>query len=281
MSMKILHIARWCSARVYKQVLAQQWAGWDVTLMAGRTPHVELHKLVEKQLGWCNDRGMDYAISAFDVVVIHTTIGTNADAFMVAGRFHALDRRLVWDCHDYCDAGDYDEYFHAVTCPSAGMASHFGDKGVVVYSKVPERLWPTFDDSRSVVDAVVFQGTMGNEADWSDYSDLEKRLEQPVFFFPSGDDVSGHDGCRIMKRLPYCKLLEELQYYSAGYAGSANSRTTIHDCVTNKFWEYKAAGLSVITWRSDEMTELNKKAHDVAMEAELPAMLKAYEGGKG
>jgi len=242
--------------------------------MAGRTPHAELHKLVEKQLGWCNAGAMRQL--EFDVVVIHTTVSTHADRALPVYAKH----RRVWDCHDYC-GNEAASMFDAVTCPSAGMASHFGDKGVVVHSKVPERLWPTFDDSRSVVDAVVFEGTMGNSEAWSDYSDLEKRLGQPVFFFPSSDDVSGHDNCRIMKKLPYCKLLEELQYYSAGYAGAANESVSVHDCVTNKFWEYKAAGLSVITWRSDEMTELNKKAHDVAMEAELPAMLKAYEGGKG
>ena len=274
--MKILHIARWCSARVYKQVIAQQGAGWSVSLMAGQSPHVDLHSLVERQVGWCSPSVMRDVASTYDCVVVHTTIDTYNDAFELG---HLLDgsTRLVWDCHDYICAVDK-TYYDAVTCPSAGMAKHFGEKGRVVYSKVPESLWPTDDSLR---EGIVFQGTMGNGEAWSDYSGLEKRLNDAVYFYPSADVIEGYERCRIMKRLPYIQLLKALTMYEYGYAGAANKSVSIHDCVTNKFWEYKAAGLEVITWRSDEMTELNESDllyQPATMESELTKMEEAYNG---
>jgi len=284
--MKILHIARWCSARVYKQVIAQQCAGWDVTLMAGQTPHVDLHSMVDKQIGWCSPDALLSVVNSFDVVVFHTTLSTHDDVIPLA---HFLSKtinahtRFIWDCHDFKAYEDDStaleaSAFHAITTPSQGMAKHF-ENATCIYSKVPESLWP--EHSVQFVDAVVFEGTMGNGEAWADYSALESRLGRPVFFYPSGGSVAGHEHCRLMQRLPYRALLSALTGYTAGYAGASREDVTIHDCVTNKFWEYIAAGLHVITYNSDEMTELNNAGWsklNATMESELSKMEEAYNG---
>lgn len=270
--MRILHVARYAGPRVYKQALCQQWAGWDVTLMAGCTGLTELHAMVDKSIGWHSEKAM--LELSYDVVIIHTTIATNIDRMLPVRGL----RRTIWDCHDFVCNDASSERFDAIVCPSRGMADKFGDKGYVVYSKVPERLFP--EQAGLKVDAVVLQGTIGNGEAWADYSGLEERLERPVFIYPSADDHKGHEHCKVMQRLPYHHMLSALTMYSAGYAGAANEGVTIHDCVTNKFWEYKAAGIPVITWRSDEMTELNEVScsDNVSMELELPIMKDIYLG---
>lgn len=230
--------------------------------------------MVWKKLGWCSDNTLREVASMYDVVVVHTTISTNDDAGILGAQLGGLTR-LVWDCHDYID-NKAARLYDAVTCPSMGMAECFGDKGVVVYSKVPKALWPRRDESRPTVDAVVLQGTMFTNDTWSDYSGLEKRLGRPVFFYPSDDRVPLVGGCRMMRKLPYLQLLNEMQYYAAGYAGASREDVTIHDCVTNKFWEYIAAGIPVLTYNSKEMAELNKLAMDATMEAELDKMKEVY-----
>ena len=277
--MRILHIARWASARVYKQVLCQQGAGWNVTLMAGSTPHVGLHGLVVRRMGWCPFDVLERL--AFDVVVFHTTISTAHETMP------RIAPRMIWDCHDY--VGNVYNGFDAVTCPSRGMADKF-DNGCVVYSKVPAMLWPTW--SERYIDAVVFQGTMGNGEAWGDYEGLEARIGRPVFFYPSGDVIEGHKRCKLMRRVSYAELLSVMSEYAIGYAGASREDVTIDDCVTNKYWEYIAAGLPVMLYNSEEMSQLSlgyspdrgamrnaimAYKHSFTMEAEIGKMKEAYE----
>ena len=269
--MRILHIARWCSARVYKQVLCQQAAGWDVTLMAGQSPHMELQAMVEKCIGWCNASVLGEVSDMYDVAIVHTTISTINDIHLPV-----CSKRRIWDCHDYvCNYGH--EMFDAVTCPSNGMAKRFHN-GVVVYSKVPSALWPI--NNGCDIDAYVLAATIGNGEQWSNYEGISERLGSPVFIYPSGEYYEGHKNELIMKRLSYIDMLSALTRYKAGYAGAANDKVSIHDCVTNKFWEYIAAGIEPITYRSDEMEALMREANvrqTAAMEHELTKMEEAYE----
>jgi hypothetical protein len=187
------------------------------------------------------------------------------------------DVRLVWDCHDFVDtvgASSYD----AIVVPSKGYARHFAGHNVhVVYSKVPECLLPNKMTAWGKLDAIALNATLCVDQPWGNYSDLNNDVEH-LFVYASGDNVSGHEHLNIMRRLTYSKLLVMLSQYRYHWCGSANVDVTIHDCVTNKFWECLACGAMPLLRNSDEMQELYDDWDYVVptMEHELPSTRAAY-----
>lgn len=269
---KILHIAPWASGRVYKQIITQQLAGWDVTMMYGLTGHKDLLGMVEKYRGWGSPKDIQ-SMTGFDVVVLHTTCATFN---------HAKDLPLpkanwyVWDCHDYMGKDGQDR-FDKIVCPSVGMTNHL-DNSTTIYSKVPRMMAPIQASDR--LDAVILAATIGNGEKWADYAGLSDRLKKPVFIFPSSDKYHGHHLDMVMQNVNYPTLMNHMTKFKYGYAGAANPETTVHDCVTNKFWEYLAAGCKVLTYNSDEMTGLlltsEVEGDKIYMESELSKMTEAY-----
>jgi hypothetical protein len=272
--LKILHIAPYCSARTFKQIIEQQDAGADVTLIYGMTGHGDLLDMVHRYRGWCSDAEFE-SITGFDVCVLHTTVSTFGHAIHMP---LPKDCRLVWDCHDYVSS-DPEWGFDAVVCPSAGMAEKFKN-GHVVYSKVPMCLQPKIQKKPKYPNTAVLAATIGNGKAWSDYSGISDRLGMPVIIYPSSNKFSGHEDEIVAQHLPYLHLLYMMTQFEYGYAGAANPGVTINDCVTNKFWEYIACGCKVLTFQSDEMTRLlsieETLGDHVYMESELDKMKKAY-----
>jgi len=280
MSKKILHIAQWCCIRTYKEVLAQQDAGLNVTLMAGATGHPDLHDMVDRAIGWQTHSALVETVSQYDVAVVHTTIRTHVEALLIGSACCMGDTHLVWDCHDFVDVLGAESY-DAVVVPSRGYAERFSgyDSVHTIYSKVPECLLPPDCIQHHRWDTVALNATLCVSKPWGDYSNLQAELfPRQVLVYPSGDDVKGHEHLNLMLRLPYGKLLRFLCQYKYHFCGSANADVTIHDCVTNKFWECLSCGATPILRNSDEMQELLDSYDGVVptMEQELPAMMAAY-----
>lgn len=237
----ILHIARWCNARVYKQVVAQAGAGWHVRLMIHTTPHVDLLALAS-DMGLLVQWTQGPVRERYDAVVVHTTIGNSGDAELFAMVHEGTQRWLVWDCHDYVDSSASAGY-DSVVCTCRGMA---GESWLcpshVVYSKVAGVMWPEW--SERCVNACVFQGTLDRSVMWGDYSGLD--VGMPLFVYPSGDDVSGFEHMHLMRRVSYLDMLRRLSMYECGYAGASQPGVVLDRVVTNKYWEYIAAGIPVM-----------------------------------
>lgn len=272
---KILHIAPWASGRVFKQVLMQQSFGWDVTLVYGITGARDLLSMVNKYVAWTSAAYLK-TLTGFDTIVVHSTIGTYPS---IAKLELPEAGRLVWDCHDYISA-EIENKFDAIVCPSEGMTKQFNKPTEVIYSKVPLFLAPR-KPTRQRLDAVALVASIGNGNAWSDYSGIDERLGKHVFIYPGSDKYEGHENENVLKNIPFTKLLPALTRYRYGYAGSANDSVTINDCVTNKFWEYLAAGCEVIlNGRAQEMAELlgsdETKGENIYLEMELPKIIKAY-----
>lgn len=270
---KILHIAPWACARVFKQVITQQSAGMDVTLMYGRTGHADLLALVSKYRGWSSYDDIKN-LSGFDVVVLHTTVDTD---HMAKAMPLPDGARLILDCHDYITNENQDR-FHAVTCPSKGIAKQFKNSHVI-YSKVPLSIIPPAYRGQRI-NAAILAATIGNGRDWANYEGIGIRLGMPVFIYPSSNEYQGHEHELVMRNVPYLTMLAQMREFRFGYAGSSNDAVCIHDCVTNKFWEYLAAGCSVILRNANEMRELLKsdetQGESIYMESELNKMREAY-----
>ena len=276
--MRILHIARWCCIRTLKQVISQQEAGWDVTLMAASTGHPDLHAMVSKAIGWQTQAAMRGLISAYDVIVVHTTIATHDDAIDIPYAIGPTAKQLVWDCHDFVSTQPRILY-DAIVVPSKGYADKLGAKATVVYSKVPECLLPEVSGDRMLYhECIALNATLCASEPWGNYSDIQSINEHcPVYIYPSGDDISGHEHLNVMRRLPYRQLLQKLTHYPRHWCGSANADVSIHDCVTNKFWECLACESKPLFRNSDEMQELYDNCYDIpTMEQEFPAMKEAY-----
>lgn len=270
--MKIIHIAPWACSRVFKQVLQQQDDGFDVTLVYGTTGHGDLLKLVKNYLGWPST-SIIQELEA-DVVVVHTTISTHKTASLLP---LPKASRYIWDCHDYIDSGA-ENRFDVVTCPSKGMAEKFKNS-IVIYSKVPRSIAPRFEH-KSRICAAALVASIGNGQPWSNYEGVEELAGMPVFIYPSNNKYSGHENELVMQKLPYLEMLRQLTRFSFGYAGAANKNVSIHDCVTNKFWDYQAAGCVPLTYNSREMTELLNVIEDnqdlIFIDSESDKIAEAY-----
>jgi len=281
MSKKILHIAQWCCIRTYKEVLAQQDAGLNVTLMAGATGHPDLHDMVDRAIGWQTHSALVETVSQYDVAVVHTTIRTHVEALLIGSACCMGDTHLVWDCHDFVDVLGAESY-DAVVVPSRGYAERFSgyDSVHTIYSKVPECLLPSAAEFgfRTYDKCIALNATLCASEPWGDYRGLQDELEDRLIVYPSGDVITGHEHLNLVRRLPYLQLLRKLCNYSRHWCGSANANVCINDCVTNKFWECLSCGATPLLRNSDEMQELLDSYDGVVptMEQELPAMMAAY-----
>jgi len=197
--MRILHIAKYASGRTYKQVLAQQSAGWDVTLMACLTGHPELHEMVSKSCSVPSGnmlKELDY-----NVAVVHTTCATAADADVMPALLTNC-QRLVWDCHDLTDIRPVDKY-DAVIVPSKGYQKHLPGSHVV-YSKVPSSLWPAWADRE--IAGCILTATLSANQYWSDYRPVTTAL--PLFVLPANVPVEPEfETMNVLQKQPYRNLL--------------------------------------------------------------------------
>jgi hypothetical protein len=199
------------------------------------------------------------------VIHVHTTCN-NAQLISYVRDGLQGDIPIVWDIHDWHES--IESRLHecqGVIVPSRGYADHItGRNANVVYSMLPAN-WIQERRPQRVNAGVLASGIGGPDGlVWRDYTEVQKSLRHELYIY-AGMDICV-DGAHPMNAhydnllvvAPYMGMMRQLSKYAFGYAGAANSRHTIHDCVTNKFWEYISAGIPVVTYNSSEMAELTR-----------------------
>jgi len=177
------------------------------------------------------------------------------------------------------------------------------DKITVIYSMVPRMLMDFELPKHKLPMAILASGISSPNRGpvYRDYTEVQQKLSIPLAILP-GDNSNEYVGHydNVLQVMPYTHMLKQMAQYSAGYAGAANSRHEIDLCVTNKFWEYIAANIPIITYNASEMAEIAEREwvsiniecindpidiegliscrnrHELAMESQLDKIKNAY-----
>jgi len=271
-SMRVLHIAELATIRVLKEAFAIQQSGTATAIWYKGCAHKGLMGWITFQSTWTDADQLKAklrAVSGYDIIHVHTTC---TNAALVTHVRQAADKasRIIWDMHDWTPEVKPDEYKHAfdsVLVPSQGYSDSLkaiGIESTVVYSMLP-RAWFHPITDRLVNAGVLVSGIDSKKGKvWRDYTEAQEKLQAELYVYGAislsvdGPHPLHAEYDNLMLTAPYMGLMKQLSKYAFGYAGAGNSRHTIHDCVTNKFWEYIAAGLPVITFNSDEMSAIVK-----------------------
>jgi len=276
----VLHVCREVSIRAIKEVLtSQRDPRINTHLLYKQSRQPEVQGYIQSTSQWVDPVQLEFHLTTgmrrCDVIHVHTTfinVMLIRDVVTIARRLPEGNRpRIVWDMHDM-DWGDdeavtrlipYFEGVDSVIVPSYGYKTYvdglvpYEGKCTVVYSMVPKILYPRLSFRAHSIDCVALATGVclpGNGPIYRDYKEVQASLRVPMMIFQGNSDPElqmHYDNLMGIRRYP--KLLEELSQYKMGYAGAANSRHDIDICVTNKFFEYIAADLPIITYKSDEM----------------------------
>jgi len=266
--MIILHVCELATIRVLKECFALQQSGTPVVLWYKDCAHRGLLGWITHQSTWTDANQLKSKLklaTGFDAVHVHTTC-TNAQ--LLTHVRQATDAKIIWDMHDWTPEVKPDEVLWAcnkVIVPSKGYAKNlekFGAEATVVYSMLPKDWFHDIGETR--IDAGILEsGIEGPKGKtWRDYTEAQKELCHQLYIY-AGIDICV-DGPHplhahyenLLLAAPYMGMMKQLSKYAFGYAGAANSRHDINICVTNKFWEYIAAGLPVVTYHATEMAEI-------------------------
>jgi hypothetical protein len=281
--MKVVHLCDHATIRVIKQA----WIDPASIILCRTMSHGDLMPVLPCRLVvWSRESLGSRLLELLqpgDILQVHTTIGSVWLPAMVRRVPAQLRVRMVWDCHDWCPQGEAvarsvmsDGGIAGAIVPSRGMARQVaeafpGFPTQVVYSMVPAGLLRAikFDrnDVTSRLQAAILVGGVtrpGGEPRYFDYSAAEaelRRIKLPLFYLPSaGSDPSGRS--LVLESQPYSRMFDVIREFGYGYAGAAGPDSTLHDCATNKFWEYAACGIKIVVWHSREMSGLISLNHD-------------------
>ena len=205
--------------------------------------------------------------SSVDLVWVHTSVEGPELAEKIGSADIPLFVNTVWDVHDFTgpESKEVVPMYDYLVCPSKGMKKNFGkvaegDNCRVIYNKCPTIL--ARDPKKPIENTVVLTSGLDHKGGvtWRDYTwvqSLVKGQGMRLFIYsgsPAPDLIYSYEN--LFRYLPLWYMMNALGQYGFGWAGAANDRHTIHDCVTNKFWEYLAAGVPVMTYNSNEMKEI-------------------------
>ena len=282
--MNIHMVCKTASIRVLKLCIALLDAGHSPTITCGEVSglHVELFNKIPR-----------YQTARADVTHIHA--GVNY--------VHKWpESPHVIDLHDY------PERFKGVLSDSArlvvsstGYAEIMRDwPSTVVYNKVPASLWPAQRyRTREKLDITALVSATSTKEAIRDYREVHEMLQGNLHVFEATFESDLDTRMFVFHPRPYGTMLKDLTMYRFGWAGAANSRTSSHQVVTHKYWEYIAAGVIPITWRSDEMEYLPWSVDhgDIVLDSkvtsplrendprtldhDIPALISAYEQAIG
>jgi len=270
--MKIVHICKRFSPRVVKLVIAQQMQGHEVKLIYQINSAPGMFQHVNSSTQWV-DRGtlsskvFDNCAGA-DIAWIHTSINDRG-LFGACLRDISLQTAMVWDIHDVVDHDqDMLEKADIVLAPSKAFEKRLQKQAPKAYVKTLYNKCPAAFKSTRQVQKIENSCILASDVEppvhgstvWRDYFEIKedmRKAEIPLFVYPASNPNAINRYYEfIMAPLPVDMLIERMSAYSFGWAGAGNNRHRIDDCVTNKFWEYLAAGIPVATFRSDEMRDL-------------------------
>jgi hypothetical protein len=311
--MRVLHIAELATIRVLKESFSMQQARIPTAVWYKACFHKGIMGLITQQSTWNDYMQLQQKIKGaqwFDIVHVHTTCN-NANLVKHVAEAVKDRAKVVWDIHDWSpDVPTLAPLSDSIIVPSEGYADMLGKLGhtsAIVYSMLPKALFQDLPTSKVNAGILVSGIESPSGMVWRDYTEAQKQLNAELFIYAGIDPcVDGPHPLNahyenILTVAPYMGMMRQLSKYSFGYAGAANSRHTIHDCVTNKFWEYIAAGLPIITFNSDEMSKivkdqwsgialdaldqpwktpprkhLNKARYKFTMESQIPKLKQAY-----
>jgi len=252
--MRALHICEFTTIRVLKEVIALQ-CDMVTGLLHRGSAHTDILGYVLNQDYWSTNKQLEIKIKLargkYDLLHVHTS--TSNAKLLEFVREHS-ELPIVWDVHDTPNDAVDRSIPSAVITPSNGY--HFDDRCTTIYSMVPKMLFPEIGSKK--IDATVLVSHVDTAPHYRDYRELQlSGASKDVFIYPTANNPAMQEHySNLMQVTPYTKMLSELPKFAFGYAGAANSRHEIDVCVTNKFWEYVAAGLPILTYNSKEMSEL-------------------------
>jgi len=278
--MQILHVCLRFTPRVLKMIVTQQAQSVGVMLMYKEDCQPDMFPAV-----YCATRyaaaaqfkqKLQFCGESSDVVWVHTSIG-NPD-MIDAVREYLPDAFIVWDVHDFVVDKMTPERIalaDVIVCPGKRMAQQIKEKGgthkgmpvQVIYNKCPRAFGCDGMDADVVQNSVVLGSGVGVPGGtvWRDYTGAQKLVHDiGMQLFVYSADINPElvqHYTFLLRRLPLWLLIERMACYEIGWAGAANAEHDIDVCVTNKFWEYLAAGIPVMTFKSAEMAEIAQAMH--------------------
>jgi len=270
--MVALHVCELATIRVLKECFALQQSGTPVALWYKDCAHRGLLGWITHQSTWTDANQLKAKLklaTGFTAVHVHTTC-TNAP--LLTHVRSAVSQKVIWDMHDWTPEVKPKELLWAcddVIVPSKGYARNlerYGANAAVVYSMLPRDWFHEIDKTR--INAGILESgiEVPSGKTWRDYTEAQQKLTHPLYIYAATDicidgphPVHAHYQ-NLLQVAPYMGMLRQLSKYAFGYAGAANSRHDINICVTNKFWEYIAAGVPVVTYHASEMAELVKES---------------------
>ncbi len=263
--LKILHICDIATCRVMKQVIAQQLSDqFEPTLLYNRCWHRDLLSWVDQISIWGNPQHLHsklQRLGGFDAYHVHTAIDNSG--LIKLARVSVPDAQIIWDLNDLnSDANEYTQYASHIFTPSTSMAGQLktDTPKTVIYSMLPQVLFPAIVHQAKRNQAGILALGVGIDTDpiWRDYRTIANNLGLYILAGNYKPELLTHYN-NVLQTLPYTLMMQALTRYAYGYAGSANDRHDINTCVTNKFWEYIAAGIPVVTFKAAEMDSILTK----------------------
>lgn len=319
--MKVLHLCDSAIGRVLKEAyVTQSLKGVTSALWYGHGSwaHRAFLGLIHNQSIFASFDQLIHKIKQignnFDVIHFHSCLDNETWIERIREHYNGA---IVWDMHDTVnDIPGPCKYVDAMIVPSDGYKQNVisrncidADRIFMIYSMVPKIFFPKYTEKRNLINAgVLVSGIQmpGGDKLFRDYTFAQQGLSEQIFILPGENRMEFQRAYHnLMQTAEYGTMLDILWPFSFGYAGASNDRHSIHDCMTNKFFEYIAAGLPVVSFRSDEMSEfcrrywvgaqldsideplpLTKWAEDrsillkarqqFTMESQLPGILTAY-----
>jgi hypothetical protein len=276
---RITHVATHTYPQVFKHIIAQQDFNGGKTF----TPFLLTGSMNE--MSYAIHRSRLFPLYCPDVLIdLLPRFEPDTDIFQLYLSIHDINPMLsmlsavgqkvmaktVLHCNDFSPAFEQKHLATLQQCrgiivPSPAMVPQFAFAKIpVMYlpNKAPSRLvscdtcdQPT-EDAIALCADVVDNGGRG----YRDYTWAQFVCEQnfrPLHVYPTRithDTLLSYS--HVMATLPYPPMLRSMSNHCGGWAGASNNEHDINTCVTNKFWDYLAAGIPPVLYRSKAMRDI-------------------------
>jgi len=283
---KVLMVGWHCCVRVTKQALALKKEGYEIDLLTCRLPSA-YNEFGKVNCFYDKDqfvRSLKSIHDEYDLFHIHNEPNT-----LITEALDIVNKPVVFDAHDYnllrVPACQEDEimsvlYSDGIINVSKGIDDYirkvyaldrWGIPSTVVYSWCSEDF--LVKEVGQVRKGIVYEGGLRDSIGEGDFS--YRNMEPIVYALTSqgislniycglSDDSSLRykaAGATLHGGIPYMQLLQELSRYEWGWTGFNNDpvKKHIQYAVTNKMFEYIAAGTPVLTYMTEEQDEFVKE----------------------
>lgn len=269
-----VHICEYYNIGIAKRIWLSNQIGHTTELIYNLTCIEDMLPLAAVQRKWNNVNQLKLLITKLSklkdteiIFHVHTTV-FNPDLITLCN-IAGIQNKTIWHIHDYVDrCQEYKDIPELIIVPSKGYQKYFNNTEVV-YHKVPES-W-MISQTKERVNACVLESDITTAVEWRDYREIADNINLPLFIYPAREKIDSNYQF-VMQRVKYFDLLQQLQVFKYGYAGSPNFNTSFNDIVTHKFWEYLSCGVVPVLWQAEEMREIinsNKFATECLLDDKL------------